>query len=142
MERALRFEATYAHPPAKVWKVLTTREHLARWLMQNDFEARVGHRFQFRAKPMGGWDGVTNCEVLEIVPERKLVMSWNSNMIETTVTMLLEPAGTGTRFTLLHTGFKGVKALWASLFLGMGWKRIVRSRIPALITQLESEGRP
>jgi uncharacterized protein YndB with AHSA1/START domain len=60
MERALRFEETYPHPPAKVWRVLITREHLARWLMQNDFEPRVGHKFQFRSKPVGGWDGIVN----------------------------------------------------------------------------------
>ena len=83
MERALRFEATYPHPPSKVWKVITTREHLSRWLMENDFEPRVGHHFQFRAQPIGGWDGIVNCEVLELVPERKLVMTWSSNVIDT-----------------------------------------------------------
>lgn len=42
-KRALRFEQTYPHPPAKIWRVLTTHEHLARWLMHNDFEPKVGH---------------------------------------------------------------------------------------------------
>jgi uncharacterized protein YndB with AHSA1/START domain len=141
MERALRFDATYPHPPAKVWRVLTTREHLARWLMQNDFEPRVGHKFQFRAQPVGGWDGIVNSEVVELVPERRLVITWTSNVIDTKVTFLLEPAGAGTRLTLLHTGFKGVKGVMTSFILGMGWKGMVKKRIPDLVTQLEQDGR-
>jgi uncharacterized protein YndB with AHSA1/START domain len=141
MERALRFEVTYPHPPAKVWRVLTTREHLARWLMENDFAPRVGHRFQFRAKPVGGWDGIVNSEVLELVPERRLVITWMSNVIDTKVTFLLDPAGAGTRLTLLHTGFKGVKGVMTSFILGMGWKGMVKNGIPNLVTQLEKEGR-
>jgi len=141
MERALRFDVTYPHPPAKVWRVLTTREYLARWLMENTFEPRVGHRFQFRAKPVGGWDGIVNSEVLELVPERRLVLTWTSNVIDTKVTFLLEPAGSGTRLTLLHTGFKGMKGVMTSFILGMGWKGMVRNGIPNLVTTLENEGR-
>jgi uncharacterized protein YndB with AHSA1/START domain len=141
MERSLKFQMTYPHPPAKVWRVLTTREHIARWLMENDFEPRLGHKFQFRAKPVGGWDGIVNAEVLELVPERKLVISWNSNMIETTVTFLLEPVARGTQLTLLHTGFKGVKQVMVSYILGSGWKGMVQRGIPKLIDQLVSEGK-
>jgi uncharacterized protein YndB with AHSA1/START domain len=141
MQRALRFEVTYPHPPAKVWRVLTTREHLASWLMPNDFEPRVGHCFQFRAKPVGGWDGIVNSEVLELVPERKLVLTWTSNVIDTTVSFLLEPEGSGTRLTLLHTGFKGMKGVMTSFILGMGWKGMVKKGIPDLVTRLEHEGR-
>jgi len=140
MQRALRFEVTYPHPPAKVWRVLTSREHLARWLMPNDFEPRIGHRFQFRGKPVGGWDGIVNSEVLELVPERRLVITWTSNVIDTRVTFLLEPAGAGTRLTLLHTGFTGVKGVMTSFILGMGWKGIVRNSIPKAIETLDTEG--
>lgn len=141
MERALRFEVTYPHPPSKVWRVLTTREYLARWLMENTFEPTVGHKFQFRAKPMGGWDGIVNCEVLELVPERRLVITWTSNVIDTKVTFLLEPVGAGTRLTLLHTGFSGVKGVMVSFILGSGWKGMVRKGIPDLVAKLETEGR-
>ena len=102
MERALRFEEIYPYPPAKVWRVLTTREHLAAWLMPNDFEPRVGHKFRFTSKPMGGWDGIVNCEVLELIPERRLSITWTSNMIDTKVTFLLEPFDGGTELTLIH----------------------------------------
>jgi len=109
--------------------------------MPNDFEAKVGHRFQFRSKPVGGWDGIVNCEVLELVPERRMVLTWTSNVIDTKLTFLLEPEGTGSRLTLLHTGFKGMKGVMTSFILGMGWKGMVNTGIPNLITRLEQEGR-
>jgi uncharacterized protein YndB with AHSA1/START domain len=49
MNRDLRFEVTYPHPPEKVWRALTDPQAIAQWLMKNNFEARVGHKFQFRA---------------------------------------------------------------------------------------------
>ena len=141
MQRALRFEMIYPHPPSKVWRVLTTREHIARWLMQNDFAPEVGHRFQFRAQPVGGWDGVVHAEVLELEPERRLVLAWKSNVLDTRVAFLLEPVEGGTRLTLTHTGFRGLKPLLTSFILGSGWKGIVNRSIPGLITTLEKDGR-
>jgi len=141
LERALRFEVTYPHSPAKVWRVLTTREHIARWLMENDFAPEVGRKFQFRAQPVGGWDGVVHGEVLELEPERRLVLAWKSNVIDTKVTFLLEPLGDGgTRLTLAHTGFRGLKPVMTSFILGMGWKGHLTTAIPQLITTLEREG--
>lgn len=65
------------HPPAKVWRVLTEPALLARWLMENDFQPSVGHRFHLRATPIPGqWDGVVACEVLEVEPHRLLRYSW------------------------------------------------------------------
>ena len=55
----LVFEEVYAHPIEKVWSAVTDTEHLAAWLMQNDFEPRVGKAFtgtpwRVKALPTGG----------------------------------------------------------------------------------------
>lgn len=52
-------------PPERVWRALTDPDELEAWLMENDVEPRVGHRFQFRDEPKPGWRGVVDCEVLE-----------------------------------------------------------------------------
>jgi len=78
-QRSLVVERTMHHLPEQVWRVLTQPAFIDRWLMKNDFELRVGHRFNFRAQPMYGWNGVTDCEVLEIVPNERLVYSWNAS---------------------------------------------------------------
>ncbi len=69
-------EKVLPHTPEKIWRTLTQSALIARWLMPNDFEATVGHRFTFTTKPMGDWDGVVHCEVLECDPPRLLRYSW------------------------------------------------------------------
>ena len=53
-------DRTMPHPPEKVWRALTQGPLVADWLMPNDFEPVVGHRFRFRMEPPppGGWDGI------------------------------------------------------------------------------------
>jgi uncharacterized protein YndB with AHSA1/START domain len=141
MASDLVFEETYPHPPAAVWRALTEREAIAAWLMENDFEPRLGHRFRFRAKPVGGWDGIVESEVLELDPPRRLVISWKSNMLDTKVTFTLEPVGAGTRLRLVHSGFQGVKGMMLKYVLGSGWKGMVRKGIPDVAAKL-ARGEP
>ena len=56
---------TLNEPPTEVWRALTEPKLLAQWLMENDIQPIVGHKFNFRAKPMGDWDGIVYCEILE-----------------------------------------------------------------------------
>jgi len=74
MKRDLRFEVVYKHPIEKVWRALTDSKAIAQWLMENDFEPRLGHKFMFHSKPQPGWDGKSYCEVTELDPPRRLVV--------------------------------------------------------------------
>jgi uncharacterized protein YndB with AHSA1/START domain len=135
MARNLRFEMFYEQPRERVWAALTTSEALAAWLMPNDFAPRLGHRFQFRTKPAPGFDGIVNCEVLEIEPPRRLVYSWVGGGVDTRVAWTLEEAGRGTRLVLEHQGFTGLRGLLVSSILGKGWgSRILKARLPAVLS--------
>lgn len=68
--RAIVVERTLPYPPKKIWRTLTDPALISQWLMPNDFQPVVGHRFNFRTKPQGDWDGVVDCEVLEIMPAK------------------------------------------------------------------------
>src|ERR1700756_3069165 len=74
--RDIVVEDVLPYPPEKVWRALTTAELIGRWLMPNDFEPVVGKRFTFTTRPIGDWDGIVHCEVLEVVPQRRLAYSW------------------------------------------------------------------
>jgi uncharacterized protein YndB with AHSA1/START domain len=110
--RKIVVERTMPHPPAKVWRALTQAPLVAEWLMQNDFQPVLGHRFQFRSQPVNGWNGVTDCEVLEIEPEARLVYSWNASGeqapygIKSVVTWTLTPVEGGTLLRMEHDGFR------------------------------------
>ena len=68
----------FPHPPSKLWRALTTPELMAQWLMPNDFEPVVGHRFTFHSRPIAqtGFSGQIACQVLDLVPQKRLRISW------------------------------------------------------------------
>ena len=78
-QRAVVVERRVPHTLDKVWRALTQSPLLEDWLMANDFEPRVGHRFTFHLPPMQGWNGVTDCEVLTVVPREELSYTWNAS---------------------------------------------------------------
>jgi uncharacterized protein YndB with AHSA1/START domain len=137
MPRDLRFEAVYPHPIEKVWRALTDRAAIAQWLMQNDFEPRLGHKFQFRSKPQPGWNGITDCEVIELEPPRRLACTWRGGPIDTVLRITLEPVPEGTHMVLEHTGFRGIRARLVSRIMGSGWKGIVAKNIPGVLARME-----
>ena len=56
--RSIVIERVMPHPPEKIWRALTQGHLIEEWLMKNDFQPVVGHKFNFRAEPMPGWNGV------------------------------------------------------------------------------------
>lgn len=110
--RSLVVERQMPHPPKKIWRALTQGPLIEQWLMKNDFEPAVGHRFRFRAEPMPHWNGVTDCEVLVVEPYERLSYSWNASGTEaldglkTIVTWTLTPTGTGVLLRMEQSGFR------------------------------------
>jgi uncharacterized protein YndB with AHSA1/START domain len=103
----LRFDEDFPHPIDAVWRAVTDRRVLARWLMDNDFEPRAGHKFKLRDPGTPSWRGWVDCEVLEIDPPRRMVWSWDGGSPGEGVTRVvfeLHPAGTGTRLVFRHEG--------------------------------------
>lgn len=95
------------HPPEKVWRALTDPALLAEWLLPViGFELEQGAAFTFRAPPQPGWDGSVNCRMLEIEPRRKLGYAWVVGDIDTVVTFTLTPTESGTRLSIVQSGFK------------------------------------
>jgi uncharacterized protein YndB with AHSA1/START domain len=133
MARTLAFDVTYPHPPEKVWAAITSSAQIAQWLMANDFAPEVGRRFQLRAKPVPGWSGVVDCEVLSMEPPRRMVWRWRSDWIDTTVAFELEPTAAGTKLRLVHDGFRGLKGHFVSWMMGGGWKGILREHLLAVL---------
>jgi uncharacterized protein YndB with AHSA1/START domain len=110
--RSIVVERRMAHSPEKIWRALTEGPLIEQWLMKNDFEPVVGHKFNLRAKPMAGWNGVADCEVLVVEPPR--CVSWSQNAsgeqaaggLKSVVTWTLTPTGDGTHLRMEQSGFR------------------------------------
>jgi uncharacterized protein YndB with AHSA1/START domain len=99
--RSVIVERELGHPPEKVWRALSQGYLLAEWLMKNDFQPVVGHKFNFNAD----W-GVIHCEVVTVEPNTSLAYSWAAYGLESTVTWTLTSTAIGTRLRMEHVGFR------------------------------------
>lgn len=104
--RSLVIEREMPHPPEKIWRALTQGALIEEWLMKNDFQPVVGHRFSFRSTPAPGWDGVINSEVQVIEPNSRLSYSWATMGTMSVVTWTLTPTKAGTHVRMEQTGFR------------------------------------
>ena len=124
-------EREIAFPPEKIWRALTQPHLIEEWLMKNDFKPVVGHRFNLRADPQPGWNGVVDCEVLVVEPNKTLSYTWSSGeadlAIKSVVTLSLMPKGAGTLLRMEQTGFRpdqpqnyqGAKYGWQRFFANL-----------------------
>jgi uncharacterized protein YndB with AHSA1/START domain len=132
MQRDIRHSWHFNHRPEAVWEYLTNSELLAHWLMENDFKLIVGHKFQFKTTPRIklGFDGNVYCEVLEIIPLKRLSYSWKGGLSKDNITLdsiviwTLTKTNTGTTLVLEHKGFKGMKNLVTYIIMNLGWLKI------------------
>ncbi len=104
--RSLVIEKELPHPVGKVWRALTQGALIKEWLMDSDFQPKVGHKFKFRSTPMPNWDGVIDSEVLVVEPDKTLSYSWNSMGLESVVVWTLVATSDGTLVRMEQSGFR------------------------------------
>jgi uncharacterized protein YndB with AHSA1/START domain len=130
-------DEVFPHAPEAIWKTLTTGELIGRWLMAPaGFEPVKGKHFTFQTTPAGAWDGVIHCQVLEVMPNKRLVYAWKGgheenvgygSPLDTVVTWILSRSENGTRLRLVHSGFVLPKNASAFKTMGEGWKKVVHN---------------
>ena len=104
----ISFEFDLNHVPEKVWRTLTDPVLLAEWLLPVfDLTLDPGAAFTFKTQAYPPWDGTVNCRMLEAEPHKRLSYAWVvGDMLDTVVTFALTPTASGTRLSLVQSGFK------------------------------------
>ncbi|MEW6306421.1 MAG: SRPBCC domain-containing protein [Verrucomicrobiota bacterium] len=136
----IRKERFYPHPPEDVWAAITDPHALAEWLEPNNHQAVAGHAFEFKCDAGLCGCGVTECQVLEADPPRRLVWSWvhvykDRKAEPMTITWTLVPKDNGTLLILEHTGAENIGWLTRNL-MRMGWGYMMKRLIPQVLTQV------
>ena len=103
----------------------------------------VGNQFRFVGKRVPGWDGVVDCEVVDVEPPFMLRHTWKGDEREPSiVTWRIEPTESGSRLTYDHTGFRGVDGIIMLKFvLGPVRRRMLTSGLPAVLDAIDDSGR-
>ena len=122
--RSVVVEREILHAPEKIWRALTEPHLIEEWLMENDFEPVVGHRFNLRRSPRPDMNIVVDCQVRVVEPNKTLSYTWDAMGLESVVTWTLTPTGAGTRLRMEQAGFRpdqklaygGAKAGWRQFF--------------------------
>ena len=104
--RTVVIEKEFPHPPEKVWRALTEGSLIKEWLMDNDFQPVVGHKFSFRSTPVPNWNGIIDCEVLVVEPNKKLSYTWGYVRARERRLLDVGPDKTGTLVRMEHSGFR------------------------------------
>ncbi|WP_437779380.1 SRPBCC family protein [Sorangium sp. So ce1097] len=104
---SISFDFDLPHSPEKVWRALTDPALLAEWLLPViGFKLEPGADFTFKTQAYPGWDGTVNCRLLEIEAHRKISYTWSVPFLDTVVTFTLAPTASGTRLSIVQSGFK------------------------------------
>ncbi len=104
---SISLEFDLPHSPAKVWRALTDPVLLAEWLLPvAGLTLEPGAAFTFKTQPHPGWDGTVICRLVEIEAHRTLSWTWSVPGIDTVVTFALTPTASGTRMSIVQSGFK------------------------------------
>lgn len=137
----------FPHAPAILWKVLTSGELIARWMMEpKGFAPVKGTKFTFQTTPAGAWDGTIRCEVLEVKPNERFTYSWQGGdegnsgygtKLDTIVSWQLSAVEGGTRLKLVHSGFVVPVNDTAYQNLGKGWK-VCFERVAGIATEQDT----
>ncbi len=123
MSQEIVLETFYRHPPERVWQALTDRRALSVWMMDNDFEARLGHQFRFQSCPLPGLTVTIYCQVLEVEAPTRLVYSWKEQPSDrpSRVIWTLSSVAGGTQVRLVHqaTGFASIPGFGLPISVGV-----------------------
>jgi len=143
------FEEVLPHAREVIWRVLTSGELMARWMMEpTGFAPVKGTKFTFQTTPAGAWDGTIRCEVLEVKENERFSYSWQGgdegnsgygSKLDTIVSWHLSATDNGTRLTLVHSGFAVPRNETAYTNLGRGWK-VCLERVAGIATEQDTAG--
>ncbi|VEP16338.1 conserved hypothetical protein [Hyella patelloides LEGE 07179] len=104
MREQIKRSVFYPYPPDKVWQALTDCRILNAWMMKNDFEPSIGHKFKFESNSLPGIETIIHCEVVELEKPKRLAYTWQDNVTgeASLVIWTLTPVEGGTRLQLKH----------------------------------------
>ena len=131
MQKAFKIEQIYDASVEMVWQALTDKAQMKKWYFElPEFRPEVGFEFQFYGEGRNGEKYLHLCRILKVIPEKKLVHTWEYEGLsgKTILSFELAPEGTATRLELTHEGLETLAANgpdFAAESFAAGWTMII-----------------
>ncbi|MGL2965944.1 SRPBCC family protein [Flavobacterium sp. XGLA_31] len=140
---SLSLTKTYKVSAEKLWEVLTDRKHLKQWYFDftADWKTEVGSQFDWHAGDNDGKLWHHRGVMLEVIPNRKLVHSWEYVGYSGTSVVMWELHPIDEQHTELHFShvftvpFDVNEPALARTNFEMGWTHILTISLPDYINQ-------
>lgn len=143
--KPLIIEQEFRAPVELLWRAITDKELMKKWYFDiPDFKLELGAKFHFEGSAEETCY-VHLCEILEIVPFKKLKYSWKYEGYKglSFVTFELEPIGNITKLKLTHEGLETLpseNAHFKKDNFTQGWKFLIQESLPQYLGKEESKG--
>jgi len=129
--RPIVIERIFNVPASKVWNAITRKEEMKKWYFDLvEFKPEPGFEFQFSGGPAPERQYLHLCEIIEVIPEKKLSHTWRYDGYpgNTVVTFELTEKEGKTLLRLSHQGIetfpKDNEDLLVENFI-TGWNSII-----------------
>ena len=124
-------ERTFNATADKVWSAITDLNELRNWYFNlEEFEPRVGFKFDFMGGPEDGKQYLHLCEVTEVIEGKKIAYTWRYDNYpgNSLVCWELMDKGEQTLLRITHTGletFVGIGAEFEKNSFNEGWNHFL-----------------
>ncbi|MDX2174784.1 MAG: SRPBCC domain-containing protein [Bacteroidota bacterium] len=114
-----------------VWRAITEKELMKQWYFDlPEFKAEVGFKFEVTGGEVGGTQYLHHFEILEVIPEQKLMHTWCFVGFEgmSYLTYELFDEGKNTKLKLTHSGLESFPSDIPDFEFHkfeMGWNNII-----------------
>lgn len=131
----IRIESLLHAAPHEVWRAITEKEMVSKWLMETNIEAKVGFIAFFKMPSMPGFDGNIKAVVVAVEENRLFSYTWQGGWMKkpTTIQFTLQEKPNGTLLILEHWGFEGILGNLLRRMMSGGWKKKLKIQIPELL---------
>ena len=124
-------EQAFKVPASRIWSAITRKEEMKLWYFDlPEFKAVPGFQFQFSGGPTPERQYLHLCEIMEVIPDRKLAYTWRYDGYPGVSEVVFELTGNGDEILLrlVHLGLETFPEDNADLSkqnFQIGWKSIV-----------------
>lgn len=134
-DQPIVLERIFNAPTSKVWKAITNKDEMKNWYFDlAEFKAEKGFKFQFTGGPNPDKQYLHLCEIIEVIPEKKLTYSWRYEGYSGNSFVIFELFEQGNK-TLLKLTHKGIETFpKENLDLAIrnfleGWQHIIHTSL-------------